>query len=191
MSSTSKKFSGYRLLRKICSPRCKNAYKHALKWFIGLRCVLGHPFFDSSTGLADLSVFSVKRFTSVHGERFECGCRRPFAMEGPDPCCDRPIGVDEGIGSPAGRRDGCDADARTHPDRCEPGEHTNLPCKRESNEDKAAVRRTVGGTADRTTRSGRCGVLVFLRGHADDGTRYDISDPMAARLTANVPASLK
>ena len=30
--------------------------------------------------------------------------------------------------------------------------------------------------------------LVFLRGHADDGTRYDISDPMAARLTANVPA---
>jgi fructuronate reductase len=30
--------------------------------------------------------------------------------------------------------------------------------------------------------------LVFLRGRADDGTRYDISDPMAARLTANVPA---
>jgi fructuronate reductase len=29
--------------------------------------------------------------------------------------------------------------------------------------------------------------LVFLRGHADDGTRYEISDPMAARLTANVP----
>jgi fructuronate reductase len=29
--------------------------------------------------------------------------------------------------------------------------------------------------------------LVFLRGHADDGTRYDISDPMAARLTASVP----
>jgi fructuronate reductase len=28
---------------------------------------------------------------------------------------------------------------------------------------------------------------VFLRGHADDGTRYEISDPMAARLTANVP----
>jgi fructuronate reductase len=28
--------------------------------------------------------------------------------------------------------------------------------------------------------------LVFLRGHADDGTRYDISDPMAARLTASV-----
>ena len=30
--------------------------------------------------------------------------------------------------------------------------------------------------------------LVFLRGHADDGTRYEISDPMAARLTANLPA---
>jgi fructuronate reductase len=29
--------------------------------------------------------------------------------------------------------------------------------------------------------------LVFLRGHADDGTRYDISDPLAARLTANYP----
>jgi len=31
--------------------------------------------------------------------------------------------------------------------------------------------------------------LVFLRGHADDGTRHDISDPMAARLTANVPTN--
>jgi fructuronate reductase len=30
--------------------------------------------------------------------------------------------------------------------------------------------------------------LVFLRGHADDGTRYEISDPLAARLTASVPA---
>jgi fructuronate reductase len=30
--------------------------------------------------------------------------------------------------------------------------------------------------------------FVFLRGHADDGTRYDISDPLAARLTANVSA---
>lgn len=30
--------------------------------------------------------------------------------------------------------------------------------------------------------------FVFLRGHADDGTRYDISDPLAARLTACVPA---
>jgi fructuronate reductase len=30
--------------------------------------------------------------------------------------------------------------------------------------------------------------LLFLRGRADDGTRYDISDPIAARLTANVPA---
>jgi fructuronate reductase len=29
--------------------------------------------------------------------------------------------------------------------------------------------------------------LVFLRGHADDGTRYEISDPLAARLTADVP----
>jgi fructuronate reductase len=35
--------------------------------------------------------------------------------------------------------------------------------------------------------------LVFLRGRADDGTRYEISDPMAARLTASVtdePAQL-
>jgi fructuronate reductase len=30
--------------------------------------------------------------------------------------------------------------------------------------------------------------LVFLRGHADDGTRYEISDPLAARLTASLPA---
>jgi fructuronate reductase len=30
--------------------------------------------------------------------------------------------------------------------------------------------------------------FVFLRGHADDGTRYEISDPLAARLTASVPA---
>jgi fructuronate reductase len=30
--------------------------------------------------------------------------------------------------------------------------------------------------------------LVFLRGHADDGTRYEISDPLAARLTASVSA---
>jgi fructuronate reductase len=29
--------------------------------------------------------------------------------------------------------------------------------------------------------------LVFLRGHADDGTRYDISDPLASRLTASLP----
>ena len=30
--------------------------------------------------------------------------------------------------------------------------------------------------------------LVFLRGHADDGSRYEISDPLAERLTADVPA---
>jgi fructuronate reductase len=29
--------------------------------------------------------------------------------------------------------------------------------------------------------------FVFLRGHADDGTHYAISDPLAARLTASVP----
>jgi fructuronate reductase len=31
--------------------------------------------------------------------------------------------------------------------------------------------------------------LVFLRGRSDDGARYEISDPMAARLTANVPTA--
>ena len=30
--------------------------------------------------------------------------------------------------------------------------------------------------------------FVFLRGHSDDGTRYEINDPLAARLTASVPA---
>ncbi len=30
--------------------------------------------------------------------------------------------------------------------------------------------------------------LVFLRGHADDGTRYEISDPLSTRLTTSVPA---
>lgn len=30
--------------------------------------------------------------------------------------------------------------------------------------------------------------LLFLRGHADDGTPYDIIDPLAARLTSDVPA---
>ncbi|EUC13972.1 mannitol-1-phosphate/altronate dehydrogenase [Paraburkholderia hospita] len=46
--------------------------------------------------------------------------------------------------------------------------------------------KTAGQTIERLTLA-VAAWLVFLRGHADDGTRYDISDPMAARLTASVP----